>query len=577
MRRYIIGRLLLMIPTLVGVAILTFVIMRAVPGDIVALRYSGSNVPQSVIDQERHLLGLDKPMWAQFVDWMISISRFDLGQSLWTGHSVVEEVQIRLPLSLELAVLATLFAGDRDPTGCRRRSPSGHVGRLRNPRVQHRRSRDAQLLDRDHDGPDHAHALGMGSAPRLHPVLRGSGGESADAHPPRDLRRLPVLGGLDADDTLDRAGGPARGLRPHGARQGSPRDARRRPSRPAERAPSGGHGRQPGVRLPHRRPRRDGAGLQPQRHRQAARRRSRASRLHAHPGAGAAARGRVRARELRRRHDLHRARPAYSVRIGGTHLPASLVTELAAAEHDPEEVMKRRYLESTGRRRFIRFWKEFITRRPLGAAGLFLIIVMILAAIFAERIAPYDPLATSFPDLLKPPAPDHLFGTDPFGRDVFSRVVFGSRTALLVGFTASLVGCTVGLVLGVIGAYLGGRTDQIIQRLMDVLLSFPLIVIAIAVVAALGTGEDRIANVIAAVTVPIIPRVSRVVRSSALSVVEMPYIEATRSVGTKAMRIMFVHVAPNVFAPYLIMMTAFLGQAILLEASLSFLGLGVFE
>ncbi len=253
------------------------------------------------------------------------------------------------------------------------------------------------------------------------------------------------------------------------------------------------------------------------------------------------------------------------------------MTELAAAEHDPEKVMKRRYLESTGRRRFIRFWKEFITRRPLGAAGLFLIIVMILAAIFAERIAPYDPLATSFPDLLKPPAPDHLFGTDPFGRDVFSRVVFGSRTALLVGFTASLVGCTVGLVLGVIGAYLGGRTDQIIQRLMDVLLSFPLIVIAIAVVAALGTGEDRIANVIAAVTVPIIPRVSRVVRSSALSVVEMPYIEATRSVGTKAMRIMFVHVAPNVFAPYLIMMTAFLGQAILLEASLSFLGLGVFE
>ncbi len=110
MRRYIIGRLLLMIPTLVGVAILTFVIMRAVPGDIVALRYSGSNVPQSVIDQERHLLGLDKPMWAQFIDWMISISRFDLGQSLWTGHSVVEEVQIRLPLSLELAVLATLFA-----------------------------------------------------------------------------------------------------------------------------------------------------------------------------------------------------------------------------------------------------------------------------------------------------------------------------------------------------------------------------------------------------------------------------------------------------------------------------------
>jgi peptide/nickel transport system permease protein len=110
MQRYIVGRLLLMIPTLVGVAILTFVIMRAVPGDIVALRYAGSNVPQEVIEQERHLLGLDKPLWAQFTDWMTSISRFDLGQSLWTGHSVVEEVQVRMPLSIELAVLATLFA-----------------------------------------------------------------------------------------------------------------------------------------------------------------------------------------------------------------------------------------------------------------------------------------------------------------------------------------------------------------------------------------------------------------------------------------------------------------------------------
>jgi len=110
MRRYIVGRLLLMIPTLIGVAILTFVIMRAVPGDIVALRYAGSSVPQSVIDQERHILGLDKPMWAQFVDWMVSISHFDLGQSLWTGNSVVEEVEVRMPLSIELAVLATLFA-----------------------------------------------------------------------------------------------------------------------------------------------------------------------------------------------------------------------------------------------------------------------------------------------------------------------------------------------------------------------------------------------------------------------------------------------------------------------------------
>ncbi len=244
---------------------------------------------------------------------------------------------------------------------------------------------------------------------------------------------------------------------------------------------------------------------------------------------------------------------------------------------DAEAIARKRFFESTPRRRFFRFWREFLRRRPLGAFGLILVFVMIAAAILADRIAPYDPTALSFKDLLLPPSPQHLFGTDNFGRDVFSRLVYGSRTALTVGFTASVVGCTVGLVLGIIGAYVGGKVDQLIQRLMDVLLSFPLIVIAIAVVAALGTGEDKVGNVIAAITVPIIPRVARVVRSSALSVVQMPYIEATRSVGTGALRIMFRHVAPNVFAPYLIMMTAFLGQAILLEASLSFLGLGVFE
>ena len=110
MRRYVVGRLLLMIPTLIGVAVLTFVIMRAVPGDVVALRYSGSAVSQDVIDQERRLLGLDQPMWAQFVDWMSAAARLDFGVSLWTNHSVIEEIGIRLPLSIELAFIATIFA-----------------------------------------------------------------------------------------------------------------------------------------------------------------------------------------------------------------------------------------------------------------------------------------------------------------------------------------------------------------------------------------------------------------------------------------------------------------------------------
>ena len=217
---------------------------------------------------------------------------------------------------------------------------------------------------------------------------------------------------------------------------------------------------------------------------------------------------------------------------------------------------------------------DFVRRRPLGGAGAVLIIGMVLAAALAEVITTHDPTSNSFADLLKPPSLEFPFGTDQFGRDVFTRILYGSRTALIVGFGASLTGSTLGYLFGVVGAYVGGRVDGAIQRLMDVLISFPLIVIAIAVVAALGPGT---LNVVVAITIPIIPRVARVVRSSALTVVSMPYIEATRSIGTRSPRIMLRHVAPNVFAPYLIMLTAFLGQAILLEASLSFLGLGVAE
>jgi len=249
-------------------------------------------------------------------------------------------------------------------------------------------------------------------------------------------------------------------------------------------------------------------------------------------------------------------------------------TPAVVPTHSAEELARRRYLEDTTARRFRRAVVDFIKRRPLGTFGAVLIIVMLLAAAFAEVVAPYGPNEGEFTGLPTAPSFEHLLGTDGFGRDVFSRLIYGSQTALLVGFSSSLVGSTLGLLFGVLGAYFGGKTDEIIQRIMDILISFPLIVIAIAVVAALGPGT---LNVIVAITLPVIPRVARVVRASGLAIVRMPYIEAARSVGVRAPRIMFRHIAPNVFAPYLIMLTAFLGQAILLEASLSFLGLGVVE
>jgi peptide/nickel transport system permease protein len=216
----------------------------------------------------------------------------------------------------------------------------------------------------------------------------------------------------------------------------------------------------------------------------------------------------------------------------------------------------------------------FCRRRPLGAIGAAVVVLMIVVALTATLIAPYDPLTVDFGAMLAAPSRAHWLGTDAFGRDVLSRLLYGSRTALIVGFGAAFVGATAGAVLGVGSAYFGGRIDLILQRFMDIFISFPLIILALAMVAILGNSLE---NVIAAITIPMIPRCALVIRSSALAVREMPYVDAARAAGFGHARIILRHMLPNVMAPYLIMLTAFLGQAILLEASLSFLGLGVQE
>jgi peptide/nickel transport system permease protein len=217
---------------------------------------------------------------------------------------------------------------------------------------------------------------------------------------------------------------------------------------------------------------------------------------------------------------------------------------------------------------------DFCRRRPLGAIGGAVIVFVLLVAAFAPLLAPYDPLAVDFAAMLAPPSAEHWLGTDSFGRDVLSRLIYGSRTALLVGFGASMLGASIGALLGVGSAYFGGRVDLYLQRIMDVLLSFPLIILALALVAILG---NSIPNLIIAIMIPMIPRCALVIRSSALSIREMPYVDAARAAGFGHSRIILRHMLPNVMASYLVMLTAFLGQAILLEASLSFLGLGVQE
>ena len=217
---------------------------------------------------------------------------------------------------------------------------------------------------------------------------------------------------------------------------------------------------------------------------------------------------------------------------------------------------------------------DFTRGKPLGAAGAAIVVIMILAGLLAEVIAPYNPLATDYGAMLGAPSAEHWLGTDEFGRDLLSRIIYGARTALLVGFTAAFFGATIGLVIGVASAYFGGRIDLVIQRVVDIFISFPIIILALAIVAVLGTGVDR---VILAILIPMIPRAARICRASALSIRELPYVDAARAAGFNDRRIILRHMVPNVVAPYLIVLTAFVGQAILLEASLSFLGLGVQE
>jgi peptide/nickel transport system permease protein len=217
---------------------------------------------------------------------------------------------------------------------------------------------------------------------------------------------------------------------------------------------------------------------------------------------------------------------------------------------------------------------HFVKRQPLGTFGLLIVVLMFLAGALAPWIAPFDPEENDFSAMMEAPSLVHWLGTDQFGRDIFSRLVFGARTALIVGFSAAFMGGVIGLVLGVSSAYFGGWFDLLFQRVLDVLMAFPLIILALAVVAVFGTG---VFNVILAITIPLIPRCGRVVRASALSVREVPYVDAARALGFGHARIVLRHMVPNVIAPFLILLSAFVGQAILAEASLSYLGLGVQE
>ena len=214
----------------------------------------------------------------------------------------------------------------------------------------------------------------------------------------------------------------------------------------------------------------------------------------------------------------------------------------------------------------------FARRNPLSVAGGLVGLAIIVVALLAPWIAPRDPLKANFARMNKPPDAHAYFGTDQVGRDTLSRVIYGARTSLFVAFASVLLGTTTGSLWGVASGYLGGRFDLVSQRIMEVMQAFPDLILAMAISMAIGTGLPA---VIVAIAITRIPFGGRVIRSVALSVREMQYVEAGRASGASALRIMSLHVLPQCVAPYLVLATTHLGVAIVIEAALGFLGVGV--
>jgi peptide/nickel transport system permease protein len=222
--------------------------------------------------------------------------------------------------------------------------------------------------------------------------------------------------------------------------------------------------------------------------------------------------------------------------------------------------------------RLLRELVEVFNKNKTSWIGLVLLLVMTVAAVLAPLLAPYNPVEQHILDRLQPPSAEYLLGTDHYGRDILSRVIWGSRISLVIGVSSIVLGMIVGGAFGLVAGYKGGLTDNIIMRVMDVFMSFPTLIMGLLIVAMLGAS---LFNLIVAIALTVVPRFARIARAPTVTVKQRDFVEAARAMGFSDIRIMLVHILPNILGEILVMASLWIATAVRIEASLSFIGLGV--
>lgn len=552
---FIARRLLATIPVLIMVAVVVFAILRASPGDPAIIMAGDAATPERIA-QIRQVMGLDQPLVKQFFIWTGRLVRGDMGTSLMSGVPVTQLIGQRLEPSLSLAMITLVFT-------LAVAIPLGILAAWRRGRLLDRAVMGFSVLGFSVPVFVTSYVLiwafaiklgwfnvqgytplAQGFWPYLHRlVLPSLALSTVYVALIARITRTSIIEVMGEDFIRT-------------ARQGAGRNRRAAGPRPAQCRGAHRHGDRGGRGAADQRRGGDGVGVQHSRPGPPGRRGRDGARLPRDPGADAVLRVRLRVHQSGGRLRLYGVRPAHQVLTMPTHSDA--VADGALPENGPPQA---------GAWRRVR--REFSGAPVLAALAVLALVVG--AALLAPWLGTVDPTAIDPGARLKPPFGDYLFGTDAFGRDIWSRVVYGARVSLVAGLGAALVSVTLGLVIGVIAGWF--RTlDGLIIRTMDAVMAIPGILLAIALVSVTGAS---LATVLVAITIPEIPRVVRLVRGQILSVRGEPYVEAALALGTPLPLLLWRHLVPSTVAPLTVQGTYVFASAMLTEAILSFLGAGI--